>query len=132
MSQLTKNARKVFLAALNVPPADRLTFLDCKCAGEDSWCRQVQARLRAHDQPDRLSDSPPLNLGLPEVTPASLPLTTGRLAGEAPGTVIGPCILLELTGPPPNVFPKKGTWALGFALLIRNYSRALLRTWKPA
>ncbi len=99
MSQLPTSAKDLFLAALDIEPAQRAAFLDEACAGNAPLQRQIEALLRVHDEPDSLLDRPRIDLGLSrdagvnsEATVDEPPIT------EKPGTVIGPYKLLQQIG----------------------------------
>jgi hypothetical protein len=47
----TKNARDIFLDALDRAPADRAAYLDEACGGDAALRQRVEALLRAHDDP---------------------------------------------------------------------------------
>ncbi len=51
MAPTTKNARDIFLAALERTPAERAAYLDEACAGDAALRQRVEALLRAHDEP---------------------------------------------------------------------------------
>src|SRR3954468_10243237 len=48
---VTKNARDIFLAAADRPPADRAAYLDEACGGDAVLRQRVEALLRADDEP---------------------------------------------------------------------------------
>lgn len=97
MSQVRKNAKEVFLAALDVAPGGQATFLDEVCAGDKALRQEVEALLDAHNQPDSLLDNPRIHLGFPEEV-ASPTRSLHQPGTETPGTVIGPYQLLEQIG----------------------------------
>ena len=71
----------LFEAALQRPtPAERAAYLDQACAGKPEVRRQVEALLRAHDQPLTFLDRPPAALGQRRNPPADPP--TDRPAGR--------------------------------------------------
>ena len=47
----TKNARDIFLDALDRAPADKAAYLDEACGGDAAMRQRVEALLRAHDDP---------------------------------------------------------------------------------
>src|SRR5271169_4903397 len=100
MSERPKAPKDLFLAALEVMPAQRSAFLDEACAGDAGLRRQVEALLQVHDEPDSLLDRPRIDLGLvADASPSGLSSTVGMDAvAEEPGTVIGPYKLLEQIG----------------------------------
>src|SRR5262249_41942999 len=80
--------KSIFLAAIEIGSArDRIAFLDKACADNAALRGQVEALLDAHEQPQRLLDTP---------APAQT-MDMGQVA-ECPGTVIGPYRLLEQIG----------------------------------
>ena len=61
--------RDIFTAARAMTdPAARSAYLDGACGGDSGLRAQVEALLRAHDQPDSLLDHPVV--AAPEQTPA--------------------------------------------------------------
>jgi serine/threonine protein kinase/Flp pilus assembly protein TadD len=98
MSQPLKSAKEIFLAALDLEPAERAALLDAACTGDVALRRQVEALLRVHDEPDSLLDGPRINLGLPDNAVAGPDPTLDQPVTEAPGTVIGPYKLLQQIG----------------------------------
>lgn len=56
----TRNARDIFLAALELAPADRAAYLDEACGGDAALRVRVEALLRANDEPGAfLSEAKP-------------------------------------------------------------------------
>src|SRR5436190_24146189 len=86
MNVLTEE--EIFAAAIQMPLAERLAFLDRACAGDSSLREQVAVLLAAHDKPDSLLDVPAGN-----VTIDSLPRVI-----ERPGMRVGRYKLLEQIG----------------------------------
>jgi serine/threonine protein kinase/tetratricopeptide (TPR) repeat protein len=83
MAAATKNARDLFLAALERPPAERAAYLDQACAGEEALRQRVEALLRADAEPGAfLSEAGPGEAGEAGAT------ATHRPAAEAAGTVV--------------------------------------------
>lgn len=78
--------KKVFLAALDLTPTDRATFLDEACAGDASLRRAVEVLLHAHDRPDPLLDQSAAKhitvadgVALDFLEPSARPGSLGRL-----------------------------------------------------
>jgi serine/threonine protein kinase/tetratricopeptide (TPR) repeat protein len=80
--------RDLFEAALELPPEERLAYLDGACGGDTAMRQRLEALLSKHDQADSFLESPAANLDT----------TTDELPGECPGAVIGPYKLLEQIG----------------------------------
>ena len=76
MSNLAEQAKSIFLAAAQVPPADRAAYLDDACAGDAALRQRVEALLRANDAPDTGGF-------------ADDPLAAERLANAAPARGAG-------------------------------------------
>jgi len=94
-----RTAKDIFLAALDRQPAERAALLDEACAGNAMLRRQVEALLRAHDEPDSLLDRPRIALDLPSGgPPPDLEVTLDQPLTEQPGSVIGPYKLLQEIG----------------------------------
>jgi tetratricopeptide (TPR) repeat protein len=90
MAAATKNAREIFLDALDRAPAERAAYLDEACAGDAGLRQRVEALLRAHDEPASfLSEAKPD----PDATDAHTPASA--LAGT---TLAGRYKLLEEIG----------------------------------
>ena len=51
MAAVTKNARDLFLIALERPPVERCAYLELACAGDAALPQRVEALLEAHDEP---------------------------------------------------------------------------------
>ena len=99
MTQPPKAAKDIFLAALDIEPAERAALLDDACAGDAALRRQVEALLRVHDEPDSLLDGPRIHLGLSGEGAAPDPnATLDQPITERPGTQIGPYKLLQEIG----------------------------------
>src|SRR4051812_15423854 len=82
--------RSIFLAALDIPdPAERAAYLARACGDDPNLSGLVEELLRAHRQPGRFMERP---------APALVTTFDGRLAGEGPGTAVGPYKLLEQIG----------------------------------
>ena len=91
----SQSLKELFLAALEVAPADRASWLQRECA--DAGLREhLGLMLAAHDTPQSLLDRP----GAAEPDAGSLPQgsispTIDQPNTESPGTVIGPYKLLD-------------------------------------
>src|SRR4051812_14196472 len=88
-----KNAKSIFLEAIEKPVAERAAYLD-EVAGSNPALRlRVEALLAAHDNPDSFLQEPGAQLGATvDLTPAESPLA------ERPGALVGPYKLLEQIG----------------------------------
>src|SRR5262245_167862 len=84
MNAPTRSLKELFLAALQVAPADRAGWLDRECGSNPALREQLARMLAAHDVPQSLLDRPDATIDHP--------------AAEGPGTVIGPYKLLEQIG----------------------------------
>jgi serine/threonine protein kinase len=73
-----KNARDIFLSALDCPPADRAAYLDAACEGDDALRHRVEALLRADAQSGAF---------LSEATPGVPPMD--GLTAEPPTATFG-------------------------------------------
>src|SRR5689334_17630563 len=93
MSDSPKNARDIFLAAVERPAAERPAFLDAACAGDAELRRRVEALLRAHDEPGSLLDRPAVD---PDATMPPRP--DGPTAAAAAPERIGPYRLVQKLG----------------------------------
>ena len=99
MSQTSKSAKDIFLAALDREPAERAAVLDDLCAGDAALRRHVEALLQVHDEPDSFLDSPRIDLA----RPMKLPIRTWTAPSTSPsprqpGSLIGPYKLLQEIG----------------------------------
>jgi serine/threonine-protein kinase len=78
--------KSIFLAALELPPAERSTFLIHACQGDDDLRHRVEALLQAGEAPDSLLDRPAAEHldaspnPLPDRTPLPDDAALGRLA----------------------------------------------------
>jgi tetratricopeptide (TPR) repeat protein/serine/threonine protein kinase len=99
MTAPSRSLKELFLAALEVAPADRAAWLERECAGDAALREHLGLMLAAHDAPQSLLDRPagaaPLAGGAP---PEGLGPTIDEPLAEAPGTVIGPYKLVEPIG----------------------------------
>ncbi|HKD38284.1 MAG TPA: serine/threonine-protein kinase, partial [Pirellulales bacterium] len=99
----SKTAKEFFLAAADLPAAERSAFLDRECSGDEALRGRVEALLRAHDEPG----------SFPAASPGRLAATLGSGAGAVPdldktsamqnseetlGNSIGPYKLLQRLG----------------------------------
>jgi serine/threonine protein kinase len=82
------NERDLFIAALQITPAERSTWLDRECASDAALRQRIDALLKAFDKAGSLLENPAAVLG----PTLDEPIT------EHPGTVIGPYKLLEQIG----------------------------------
>ena len=80
--------RDHFLAAAELPAAERATYLTAHCGGDAEMQAAVERLLAAHDQPASV-----LNRPAPGMPTAEYPSIT-----ERPGTMIGPYKLMEQIG----------------------------------
>jgi serine/threonine protein kinase len=80
--------RDLFIAALQITPAERSAWLDRECAGDAAMRQRIDALLQAFDKAGSLLENPAADVG-PTIDE---PIT------ERPGTVIGPYKLLEQIG----------------------------------
>jgi serine/threonine protein kinase len=87
MIATTLSLKELFLAAVEIAPADRPGWLVRECADVDLRER-LQRMLAAHDAPHSLLDAPA----------SGLAATVDEPITERPGTVIGPYKLLEQIG----------------------------------
>jgi serine/threonine protein kinase/Flp pilus assembly protein TadD len=99
MTAPSRSLKELFLAALEVAPADRAAWLQRECAADAGLREHLGLMLAAHDAPQSLLDRPagvdPLAGGAP---PGGLGLTIDEPPAEAAGTVIGPYKLMEQIG----------------------------------
>jgi serine/threonine protein kinase/tetratricopeptide (TPR) repeat protein len=97
MTAAARPLKDLFLAALDVAPAERPAWLDRECPGDSRLRETLQRMLAAHDTHQSLLDGPGDS---PAPPPAADPWATSDLptAGPDPGTVIGPYKLLEEIG----------------------------------
>jgi serine/threonine protein kinase/tetratricopeptide (TPR) repeat protein len=87
------DAKSIFLAAVEMPPADRASFLKVASAGNTALHERVEALLKAHENPDSFLDSPAAHFGTADDLPFDWP------PAAKPGvTMIGPYKLLEPIG----------------------------------
>src|SRR5262245_33854145 len=90
MAAALQNARDLFLAALERPPAQRPAYLEAACGGDVALRGRVEALLRAHDEPGAF---------LSEAEPPTAAAATDTSAGDAAGAVVaGRYTLLERLG----------------------------------
>ena len=87
------NVKSIFLAAVEMPMAERASFLDEAVGGDAALCTRVEALLRAHDDPDSFLENPAAAFGVTVDLSSAEPTLA-----EGPGTVIGPYKLLEQIG----------------------------------
>jgi WD40 repeat protein/serine/threonine protein kinase len=84
MSVLTEE--EIFVAALETPREERISFLDRACGQNAALRAEVEALLLAHERPDSLLDA------------HRIPAGTVPSLAEGPGTKIGPYKLVEQIG----------------------------------
>jgi serine/threonine protein kinase/WD40 repeat protein/Tfp pilus assembly protein PilF len=85
----TRPEKSVFLEAIEIDSAaERAAYLDRACKDNPQLRAEVEALLRAHENPQRLLDAPEV------VTPT----TAEASLAERPGTLIGPYKLLQKIG----------------------------------
>src|SRR5215831_16559924 len=77
----TKNARDIFLNALDRAPADRVAYLDVACGGDAALRQRVEALLRAHDDPGAF---------LSEAQPGGGDADRGRVEAPLPASDVAP------------------------------------------
>lgn len=73
-------------AALDLPPAERLAFVDRACAADPELHAAVRRLLDAHDRGGGFLDVPAAAIGLPLMDPSDVP----ALAAGRPPTRVGP------------------------------------------
>jgi eukaryotic-like serine/threonine-protein kinase len=99
MTTPTRSLKELFLAALEVAPADRGEWLDRECAGNAAFREHLCLMLAAHDAPQSLFDRP---VSVPPQAGASSPpnpgLTVDLTQTERQGSVLGPYKLLQQIG----------------------------------
>ncbi|MGA2256594.1 MAG: serine/threonine-protein kinase, partial [Thermoguttaceae bacterium] len=83
-----KLVRDHFLAAAELPVAERAAYLTTHCGGDAELQAAVQRLLAAHDQPADVLDRPAPGMPTAEFAPIT----------ERPGTMIGPYKLMEQIG----------------------------------
>jgi WD40 repeat protein/serine/threonine protein kinase/tetratricopeptide (TPR) repeat protein len=93
-----KNARDIFLGALDRAPAERAAYLDAACGGDAALRQRVEALLKAHDDPEAflseagqgVSDAGRGRVEAPpranDAAPPSAPEATVDSADGQPGT----------------------------------------------
>ncbi|MBI3836602.1 MAG: protein kinase, partial [Planctomycetia bacterium] len=87
------SAKSIFLAAIEMPPAERAGLLIEATAGDAALRARVEALLSAHDDPDSFLEKPAAQFGAAvDLSPSEPPVA------ERPGSVIGPYKLLEQIG----------------------------------
>jgi WD40 repeat protein/serine/threonine protein kinase len=104
MNATIKNAKEIFIAAVQLPAEQQDAFLDQACAGDPDLRRRVSDLLRAHQEIGSFLDQPaapgPLTgpyIPVPEDAEPADPVAPQPLS-EGPGTVIGPYKLLQQIG----------------------------------
>ena len=94
MAADSNRAKAIFLAAAQESPADRATFLDQACEGDDELRRRVRALLSEFEQYNWSSEQP-ADAGSANDLPTR---DQHAVALESSGTVIGPYKLLQQIG----------------------------------
>src|ERR1035441_774318 len=92
MSSHQNREEELFQAAVQLTGAERATFLNCACLGDDALRQRLEALLAAHDAPDELS---------PKHKPAAKATMKLKLADapdEAVGQTLGRYKLMERLG----------------------------------
>jgi serine/threonine protein kinase len=83
--------RDIFLAAIDLPAAERAAYLDCACGGDAALRGQVEALLRSHEEAGSFLNLPALNTQdnpspraypTPDADPEDGPTRTHGEAGE--------------------------------------------------
>ena len=87
-----KPEETLFQAAVQLTGAERATFLNGACLGNDALRQRLEALLAAHDQPDEL-----LPVTAPTIT-ATVKLDLSDAADETVGQTIGRYKLMERLG----------------------------------
>ncbi len=99
MTTPSRSLKELFLAALEVAPAERAAWLERECADDAGLRQHLGLMLAAHDAPQSLLDRPgaagPLGGARPSGDGAP---TIDQPMSEVPGTVIGPYKLLQQIG----------------------------------
>jgi serine/threonine protein kinase/tetratricopeptide (TPR) repeat protein len=80
--------RDMFEAALELPPENRVGYLDGACGGDSSLRQRLEALLGKHERAGDFLERPA----------AQIVVTVDEMLAERPGTVIGPYKLLEQIG----------------------------------
>jgi cytochrome c-type biogenesis protein CcmH/NrfG len=96
----TPDVDTIFCAAIEiVSPADRVAYIVRVCGGDEDLRRRVQRLVEAHFQAGSFLAEPSYAAGATgPFDPQSPESATAAAPGEGPGTVIGPCKLLEQIG----------------------------------
>jgi eukaryotic-like serine/threonine-protein kinase len=98
MSQSTKSAKDIFLAALEIKSSERGKLLNAQCGDDDALRLQVEALLKAHDEPDSLLDQSRINAGVSTDIETADVATVEHFEPSILGTRVGPYRLLEPLG----------------------------------
>src|SRR5580765_1407265 len=99
MTAPSQSLKEVFLAALEVAPADRAAWLERECAADAGLHEHLRLMLAAHDAPQSLLDRPgPAEPFASSRSPSFDAPTIDQPIPELPGTVIGPYKLIEQIG----------------------------------
>jgi serine/threonine protein kinase/Flp pilus assembly protein TadD len=92
------NEETLFHLALDMPPDERVAFLDEACRGDLALCSRVQLLLTAHDNPGSFLVRPAVDLSNTEESPTRHGQEGRTEPVVGPGTQIGPYRLLRLIG----------------------------------
>src|SRR5262245_49346834 len=97
MTAPSRSLKELFLAALEIAPAERAAWLERECADDASLCEHLRLMLAAHDAPQSLLDRPGGRAAATSPREEVGP-TVDQPKTESPGTVIGSYKLLEQIG----------------------------------
>jgi Tol biopolymer transport system component len=77
-----KQVKAIFHAALEVAPAERATFLDQACAGEDDLRREVESLISSHERTGAFIDAPAFELAAQLLVDDANELSNGLVVGD--------------------------------------------------
>jgi serine/threonine protein kinase/tetratricopeptide (TPR) repeat protein len=87
------SAKSIFLAAIEIPPAERAGFVQEATAEDAALRERVEALLGAHDDPASFLETPAASFG------ATVDLSrSAEPVAEQPGSIIGPYTIVEQIG----------------------------------
>src|SRR5262249_5537482 len=87
------SAKSIFLAAIEMPPAERVGFVQEATADDAALRERVEALLSAHDDPASFLETPAASFGATvDLAHCEAPLA------ERPGSIIGPYTIVEQIG----------------------------------
>src|ERR1035438_5736941 len=92
MSSPQNREEALFQAAVQLTGAERATFLNGACLGDDAMRQRLEALLAAHDAPDELSP------GAKPAAKATMKLELADAPDEAVGQTLGRYKLMERLG----------------------------------